>query len=91
MVKHASPEEVEREIRAQIDHSIALGYRPDYIDTHMGALYMHADYVDVFFRVAQEYGIPANVIDLTNPELVTRFRKLGYPIDSKMIELVLSH
>jgi len=87
VVKHASPQEVEAEIRAQIDRSIALGYQPDHIDTHMGTLYGHPDYVEVFFKVAEEYGIPANVIDLTDPLVVNKFRNLGYTIDSKVIEL----
>lgn len=91
VVKHASPQEVETEIRAQIDRSIALGYQPDHIDTHMGTLYGHPDYVEVFFKVAEEYGIPANVIDLTDQELVDRFRKLGYPIDCKVIELAVNY
>jgi len=91
VVKHASPQEVETEIRAQLDRSIALGYRPDHIDTHMGTLYGHPDYVEVFFRVAEEYGIPANVIDLSDPLVVNKFRKLGYPIDHKVIELAANY
>ncbi|RKX35313.1 MAG: hypothetical protein DRP64_19425 [Verrucomicrobia bacterium] len=91
VVKHASPQEVETEIRAQIDRSIALGYRPDHIDTHMGTLYGHPDYVEVFFKVAEEYGIPANVIDLSDPLVVNKFRKLGYPIGSKVIELAAQY
>ncbi|HCO84806.1 MAG TPA: hypothetical protein DIT95_14930, partial [Arenibacter sp.] len=39
VVQHASAEEVEKEIRAQIEQSIAWGYRPDHIDTHMGTLF----------------------------------------------------
>ena len=38
VVMHASPEEVEKEIRAQIDKAIAMGYQPNHIDTHMGTL-----------------------------------------------------
>ena len=87
VVQHASPKEVEKELMAQIDRSISLGYQPDHIDTHMGTLYGHPDYVEVFFKVAEEYGIPANVIDLSDPLMVTKFRNLGYPIDRKVIEL----
>ncbi len=87
VVQHASAAEVEREIRAQIDRSISLGYRPDHIDTHMGTLYGHPDFVEVFFRVAEEYGIPANVIDLSDSVVAARFLAQGYPINDRVISL----
>ncbi|MEN8255952.1 MAG: polysaccharide deacetylase family protein, partial [Verrucomicrobiota bacterium] len=88
VIQHASAKEVEKEIRAQIDHAIALGYRPNHIDTHMGTLYGCADYVEVFFRVAEDYGIPANAMELSDPKVVAKYRSLGYPIDECTIELV---
>jgi predicted glycoside hydrolase/deacetylase ChbG (UPF0249 family) len=88
VVMHASAEEVEKEIRAQIEKSLAMGYRPDHIDTHMGTLYGHASYVEAFFRVAEEYGIPANVIDLSDSMVVEQFIKEGYPIDDHVIDMV---
>ncbi len=91
VVAHASAEDVEKEIRAQIEKSIALGYRPDHIDTHMGTLYGHPSYVKVFFKVAEEYGIPANVMELSNPEVVDVFRAQGYPIDDSVIKLAESY
>jgi len=88
VVQHASAEEVEKEIRAQIDRSIALGYKPDHIDTHMGTLYAHPGYVEAFVKVAQEYGIPANAIDLSDSTVADLFKKQGYPIDENIIKLV---
>lgn len=88
VVAHASAEEVEIEIRAQIDKVIALGYRPSHIDTHMGTLYGHPSYVKAFLKVAQEYNIPANAIDLSNPDVVAVFREQGYPITDEVIELM---
>jgi predicted glycoside hydrolase/deacetylase ChbG (UPF0249 family) len=88
VVMHASAEEVEKEIRAQIDRSISMGYRPDHIDTHMGTLYGHASYVEAFYKVAEEYGIPANVIDLSDSMVVENFIKEGYPIDENVIGMV---
>src|SRR5665648_757325 len=78
VVMHASAKEVEIEIRAQIEKSIALGPRPTHIDTHMGTLYGSAEYVKVFLKVAEEYHIPANVIDLSVPEVAGKFKQQGY-------------
>ncbi|WP_339705041.1 polysaccharide deacetylase family protein [uncultured Kriegella sp.] len=88
VVQHASANEVEKEIRAQIEQSIAWGYRPDHIDTHMGTLFGDPSYVKAYIKVAQEYGIPANIIDLSNPQVLGEFRKKGYPLDDSVVEMV---
>jgi len=85
VVMHASAKEVETEIRAQIEKSIAFGHRPTHIDTHMGTLYGSAEYVKVFLKVAQEYKIPANIIDVSDPQVAGFFRKAGYPITDEVI------
>ena len=80
-------EEVEKEIRAQIEQSIAWGYRPDHIDTHMGTLFGDPSYVKVYMKVAQEYGIPANIIDISVPAVLAEFRKQGYPMDDSVVKM----
>ena len=87
VVTHASAQEVETEIRAQIEKCIALGYTPTHIDTHMGTLYGSPEYVAVFFKVAQEYNIPANAIDLSDADIVDKFKEQGYPINETVIKL----
>ena len=87
VVQHASAEEVEKEIRAQIEQSIAWGYRPDHIDTHMGTLFGDPSYVKVYMKVAQEYGIPANIIDISVPAVLAEFRAKGYPMDDSVVKM----
>jgi hypothetical protein len=88
VVMHASAKEVEVEIRAQIDKMIALGHQPTHIDTHMGTLYGSPDYVKAFLKVAEEYHIPGNIIDVSKPEVAAFFRKAGYPITDEVISQV---
>ncbi|MCB9206343.1 MAG: polysaccharide deacetylase family protein [Ignavibacteriales bacterium] len=88
VVENAKPDEVDKEIRAQIEKAISLGMKPYHIDTHMGTLYGSSEFVKVFFKVAEEYNIPANAIDLSNPVVAEHFKKAGYPIDDKVIETV---
>ncbi|WP_430972136.1 polysaccharide deacetylase family protein [Sunxiuqinia rutila] len=85
VVRHASPEEVEQEIRTQIDRMLELGYQPTHIDTHMGTLYGSAEFLTVFLKVAQEYQIPANAIDLSNPKVAAYYKQAGYPISEETI------
>ncbi len=87
VVQHASADEVEKEIRAQIEQSLAWGYKPDHIDTHMGTLFGHPSYVKVYMKVAQEYGIPANIIDLSDPTVLAEFRAKGYPMDDSVVKM----
>jgi len=77
VVQHASAEEVEIETRAQIEAAIALGWNPTHMDTHMGTLYGSQDYVAVFTKVAEEYGIPANIINLSTLKLFIGSDKLA--------------
>jgi predicted glycoside hydrolase/deacetylase ChbG (UPF0249 family) len=88
VVTHASAQEVEMEIRSQIEKCLALGYTPTHIDTHMGTLYGSHEYVKVFCKVAQEYNIPANAIDLSDPEVSDKFKKQGYPINDAVIDIL---
>lgn len=87
VVQHASAEEVEKEIRAQIEKSISWGHRPDHIDTHMGTLFGDPSYVKVYMKVAEEYGIPANIINISNPRVLAEFRGKGYPMDDTVVEM----
>lgn len=51
---HATPDEVEREIRAQIEKAEAMGIHPTHIDTHMGALVARPDFLDRYVKVGIE-------------------------------------
>ena len=54
----------------------------------MGTLYGSAEYLKVFLKVAQEYHIPANIIDLSDPEVAGKFKQAGYPINEDVISIV---
>lgn len=88
VVTHATAEEVEKEVRAQIDKVIASGFTPTHIDTHMGTLYGSFEYLRVFLKIAQEYKIPANAIDLSDTTIAANFKKEGYPITTDVVELL---
>ena len=84
---NASAEEIDTEIRAQIDRALAKGLRPGHIDTHMGTLYARLDYTKAYLKAAVDYDIPAMVIEMT-PKVAARFRAKGYPISPESIRLV---
>jgi predicted glycoside hydrolase/deacetylase ChbG (UPF0249 family) len=57
VVSHASPDEFEAEIRAQIDRAITLGMQPTHLDSHMGTCF-HQSYVERYIKVGIEKKIP---------------------------------
>jgi predicted glycoside hydrolase/deacetylase ChbG (UPF0249 family) len=81
VLNHATAKEVETEVRAQIEKAIGLGMKPDHIDTHMGTLFASPAYTQVYLKVAEEYKIPAMVINLEDDAVLRRFQEQGYPIN----------
>ncbi len=58
---HAKPDEVEKELRAQIEHAVRLGLIPSHLDNHMGSLYglvTGRHFLDIVFKLCAEYGLP---------------------------------
>jgi len=55
---HIKAEDVEREIRAQIERALAMGIHPTHLDSHMGVLFARPDVFAVYVKVAHEYKLP---------------------------------
>jgi predicted glycoside hydrolase/deacetylase ChbG (UPF0249 family) len=64
--RHLKPEEAEREIRAQIDHAIAVGIHPTHLDSHMGVLFSTPELFSVFVKVAHDYHLPFLAVRVTD-------------------------
>jgi len=56
-----TPDDVEREIRAQIDRAETLGLEITHIDTHMGSLRRNPEYFDRWLKVGIEKQLPMRV------------------------------
>lgn len=61
VVQHASPEDVETEIRAQIDRALAFGVDVTHLDSHMGTLFATPAFFEIYLRLGAEYKIPVFV------------------------------
>ena len=58
MAERAAVDQVERELRAQVERALALGLRPTHLDSHMGALFTTPALYGALVRVAHAYRLP---------------------------------
>ena len=83
VAKNAKPEEVEREIRAQVELAIRSGLKPTHLDTHMGTLFAKPGFFAAYLKVAHEFGIPAFVprVAGASPQLLAMVRETDIVLD----------
>jgi hypothetical protein len=55
--RHARPEAVEIELRAQIDLALASGIDATHLDCHMGTA-LTAEFADIYLRLGRDYRLP---------------------------------
>jgi chitin disaccharide deacetylase len=58
VAKNAKPEEVERELRAQVDRAQKMGVHITHLDSHMAALFGSTDLYKVYLKMGHSYGVP---------------------------------
>lgn len=58
VVEHASADEVEAEIRAQLDRARTMGFHPTHLDSHMGTLFASPEFMKRYIKVGIEQKIP---------------------------------
>ncbi len=61
VVSHATPDEFETEVRAQLDKALAMGIRPTHLDSHMGTCFQ-PQFVERYVQLGIEKGIPILMI-----------------------------
>jgi len=87
VVGHATPAEVDQEIRAQLARAEKMGFHPTHLDSHMGTLFANPAFLEKYIRLGIEKHIPvmlpgghATYIQADShpkPEVVAQMQKLG--------------
>jgi predicted glycoside hydrolase/deacetylase ChbG (UPF0249 family) len=77
-VEHAKPDEVEIELRAQIEKALAAGLNPSHFDSHMLPHFGNPEVFRVYLNLGKEYRIPvllpANYFELSEELLIPELR-----------------
>ena len=58
VVGHATADEVDREIRAQLDRAERMGFHPTHLDSHMGTLFASPAFLEKYIQLGIEKRIP---------------------------------
>jgi len=58
VVKHATADEVEKEILAQLARARSMGFMPTHLDSHMGTLFGSPEFLQRYMKVGMENHIP---------------------------------
>ncbi len=84
VVSHASLDEVEAEIRAQIDKALSSGIPVSHLDSHMGTLFATPELFAIYVKLGKEYDLPIMVPGPRIPpswELESMAGEVHYPLD----------
>jgi chitin disaccharide deacetylase len=57
VVKHATADEVEKEIRAQLERARLFGFEPTHLDSHMGTLFASPEFLQRYINIGVEQKI----------------------------------
>ena len=73
VVARAKVDEMEKELRAQVERAYAIGIRPTHLDSHMAALYSSPEFYRMYVRVARSYKLPFTFHGTQTPEIRANF------------------
>ncbi|RLF06426.1 MAG: hypothetical protein DRK00_01670 [Thermoprotei archaeon] len=77
---HATAQEVREELEAQVRWALDYGLKVSHLDTHMGAVYVRADFLKEYLEVAVKHGL-LPMIPRPTKRLIEAATRQGLPVD----------
>lgn len=76
--EHADPDEVFRELKAQVERALAWGIDVTHLAPHLTAITLRPEFFDIYLELAVEFGVPMRVPStVTEEQAGFPFRKLA--------------
>ncbi len=79
VVAGADPDEVEQELRAQVERALAAGIDVTHLDSHMGTMF-HREFFGIYVGLAREYRLPLFVFSDSSSKRSIAFENDGFPL-----------
>ncbi len=80
VVRHATADEVDKEIHAQIERCLAFGFKPTHFDSHMGTLFASPAFLEKYIAAGIEYKTPIMFPGGHNTLIIRQMKGLGADI-----------
>ncbi|QDU82711.1 hypothetical protein Pla110_44730 [Polystyrenella longa] len=98
VAKHGLNNEVEKELRAQIERALAFKIPVSHLDTHMGTVAARQDFLETYVNLGVEYNLPVLFVRFSNQafpglnakkvaELVDRLDSNGLPVLDNLVQI----
>ena len=84
IIKNSNPDDVRKELQAQIDHAKLIGIKPTHLDSHEGVLFFSPEFFKIYLEVAEKNRLPVFVPKLLAPHFTDDFPKPKKLVISKM-------
>jgi chitin disaccharide deacetylase len=84
VVKHATADEVEAEMRAQVQRAMQMGFQPTHMDSHMGTIFASPAFIERYIKLGIEYQIPVMFPAGHNTLIMQQMK--GTAVDVRMIK-----
>lgn len=85
LLANAKMEEVEKELKAQIDRAIQFGIKPTHLDSHMGTIFYSPKTFEIYLNLGASYNfpllIPKNVAE-AYPEVLKKYSAKQVIVDN---------
>jgi chitin disaccharide deacetylase len=87
VVRHAKPEEVEIELRAQIERARQFGIDVTHLDSHMGTLFMRPEFMATYLKMGREFQLPV----LLTRQIAQAYQRLLTPKDVVLDTIMMAY
>jgi len=86
-VQRAKPEDVETELRAQVERALDAGVDVTHLDSHMGTCFF-PPFVEIYGRLAREFNVPLFVVQPDEAALARAGIAAALPIMRQLVDSV---
>ena len=86
VAQHDKADQVEEELRAQVERAMAVGIHPTHLDTHMGSVLASPEIFAAYVKVAHDYHLPFLAVKIPGAErLLSNLSDKDVVLDSVVI------